>query len=87
MDDLLSWRRCKKKGQSPVGHRLDRHDGTNPRETPSDGYHAWVHLATDYIHPTPRRGRCRIRLYLPEEDQDATVVICSEWPANEGSSR
>jgi hypothetical protein len=45
-----------------------------------------MHLAADYIHPTPRGGRCRIRIYLPEDQQDAPVVICSELPGNEGSS-
>ncbi len=45
-----------------------------------------MHLATDYIHPTPRGGRCRVRVYLSEEDQDAPVVICSELPTNEGAS-
>jgi hypothetical protein len=45
-----------------------------------------VHLASDYIHPTPRAGRCRIRIYLPEEEQDAPVVICSELPNNGGTS-
>ena len=45
-----------------------------------------VHLASDYIHPTPRGGRCRIRLYLPKEERDAPVVLCSELPNNEGSS-
>jgi hypothetical protein len=45
-----------------------------------------MHLATDYIHPIPRGGRCRVRVWLPEEDQDAPVVIWSELPTNEGSS-
>jgi hypothetical protein len=45
-----------------------------------------MHLASDYIHPTPRGGRCRVRIYLPEEEWDAPVVICSELPNNEGSS-
>jgi hypothetical protein len=45
-----------------------------------------MHLASDYIHPTPRAGRCRIRIYLPEEEQDAPVVICSELPNNGGTS-
>jgi hypothetical protein len=45
-----------------------------------------VHLAVDYIHPTPRDGRCRIRIYLPQDEQDAPVVTCSELPSNEGSS-
>jgi hypothetical protein len=45
-----------------------------------------MHLANDYIHPTPRGGKCRIRIYLPEDERDARVVICSELPNNEGSS-
>jgi hypothetical protein len=45
-----------------------------------------MHLASDYIRPTPRGGRCRIRVYLPEEERDAPMVICSELPNNEGSS-
>ena len=45
-----------------------------------------MHLAADYIHPTPRGGMCRIRIYLPEDQQDAPVVICSELPKNEGTS-
>ncbi len=49
-------------------------------------YHFPWHLASDYIHPTPRGGRCRIRVYLPKEERDAPVVICSELPNNEGSS-
>jgi hypothetical protein len=45
-----------------------------------------MHLASDYIHPTPRGGSCRVRIYLPEEEQDAPVVICSELPNNVGTS-
>ena len=45
-----------------------------------------MHLASDYIHPTPRGGRCRIRIYLSEESQDAPVVICSELANNGGTS-
>jgi hypothetical protein len=45
-----------------------------------------VRLVSDYIHPTPKGGRCRIRIYLPEDKGDAPVVICSELPNNEGSS-
>jgi hypothetical protein len=45
-----------------------------------------VFKACDYIHPTPRDGMCRIRIYRPEEEHDAPVVICSELPSNEGSS-
>jgi hypothetical protein len=43
-----------------------------------------VRLAADYIHPTPQGGRCRIRLYLPDEEQDAPVVVCTEPPKNPG---
>lgn len=45
-----------------------------------------MHLVSDYIHPTPRGGKCRIRIYLSEEELDAPVVICSELPNNAGSS-
>jgi hypothetical protein len=34
-----------------------------------------VHLAVDYIHPTPRDGRCRIRIYLPQDERDKPVWI------------
>jgi hypothetical protein len=43
-----------------------------------------MHLASDYIHPTPRGGQCRVRIYLAEEEQDAPVVVCSELPNNGG---
>jgi hypothetical protein len=45
-----------------------------------------MYLANDYIHPTPRGGKCRVRIYLPEEKQDSPVVICSELPNNGGAS-
>jgi hypothetical protein len=45
-----------------------------------------MHLASDYIHPAPRGGKCRIRVYLPEDERDAPVVLCSELPSNEDSS-
>jgi hypothetical protein len=45
-----------------------------------------MHLAADYIHPTPRGGRCRIRVFLPNEERDAAVVICTELPNNPGQS-
>ncbi len=47
-----------------------------------------MRLTADYIHPfesvsgTP--SRCRIRVYLPEEEHDAPVVICSELADNPG---
>ena len=34
-----------------------------------------MHLATDYIHPTPRGGKCRIRIYLSEDKQDAAEAL------------
>lgn len=43
-----------------------------------------MHLVTDYIHPTPEDGRCRVRIYLPEEKEDTPVVLCSEMPNNKG---
>jgi hypothetical protein len=45
-----------------------------------------MHLAADYIHPTPRGTKRRIRIYLSKDERDAPVVICSELPTNEGSS-
>ena len=45
-----------------------------------------MHLATDYIHPTPKGGRCRVRVYVPDEEGDAPVVLCSELPHNTGLS-
>ena len=48
-----------------------------------------MHLAIDYIHPYRStigvRSRCRIRLYLPQEDRDAAVVVCSELSNNTGT--
>ena len=40
-----------------------------------------MHLAGDYIHPTPRGGRCRVQIYLPEDKQDSPVVIRSQLSA------
>ena len=56
------------------------------RKSAKGAYHISMHLAVDYIHPTPRGGRCRVRVYLPQDERDAPVVICSELPNNEGSS-
>src|SRR5918994_1428060 len=51
---------------------------------------AVMYLAADYVHPyevdARLRSRCRIRLYLPSEDKDAAVVICSELSNNPGPS-
>jgi len=49
-----------------------------------------MYLTADYVHPYEAdarlRSRCRIRLYLPSEDKDAAVVICSELSNNLGTS-
>ena len=46
-----------------------------------------MHLATDYVHPTLGRGRCRVRVLLPDDpERDVPVVVCSELPANKGQS-
>jgi hypothetical protein len=56
------------------------------RKFTKDEYHCSMHLASDYIHPTPREGRCRVRIYFSEDERDVPVVICSELPSNEGTS-
>jgi hypothetical protein len=49
-----------------------------------------MHLASDYIHPYKDAGgrpsHCRVRIYLPDDDLDAPVVVCSEVPNNPGGS-
>jgi hypothetical protein len=49
-----------------------------------------VHLVSDYIHPYNDAGghpaHCRVRIYLPDDDLDAPVVVCSELPNNPGGS-
>jgi len=45
-----------------------------------------MNLAADYVHPMPRGGRCHIRIFLPEEERDAPVVVCTELPNNPGMS-
>jgi hypothetical protein len=49
-----------------------------------------MYLTSDYIHPYKDAGgrpaRCRVRIYLPDDDPDAPVVVCSELLINlEGS--
>jgi len=41
-------------------------------------------LVSDYVHPTPHGGRCRIRIY--EVSGELPVVICTELPDNPGMS-
>lgn len=47
-----------------------------------------MHLVADYIHPfesvSGTRSRCRIRVYLPDEEKDAPVFVCSELASNPG---
>lgn len=47
-----------------------------------------MRLAADYVHPFESvsgiRSCCRIRLYLPAQERDAPVVVCSELPENPG---
>jgi hypothetical protein len=49
-----------------------------------------MHLTSDYIHPYKDAGGrpayCRVRIYLPDDDLDAAVVVCSELPNNPGGS-
>jgi hypothetical protein len=49
-----------------------------------------VHFASEYICPYKDAGgrpaRCRVRIYLPDDDLDAPVVVCSELPNNPGGS-
>ena len=51
-----------------------------------------MYLAADYIHPTPQRGRCRVRIYRPDLAEegsgarDEAVVICTELRDNPGQS-
>jgi len=45
-----------------------------------------VHPAADYVHPTPNKGRCRIRIYVPEDRRDSFVVLCTEPRDNPGQS-
>ena len=42
-------------------------------------------LVSDYNHPTPHGGRCRVRIYEPRE-RDSFVVILTEPPDNPGMS-
>ena len=42
-----------------------------------------MHLASDHVHPLPGRGRCHVRIFLPDDpERDAPVVICTELPDN-----
>jgi hypothetical protein len=38
----------------------------------------------DYIRPTARGGRCRMRIY--QDGDELPVVVCTELPDNEGMS-
>src|SRR5215211_12715 len=49
-----------------------------------------MHLVADYVHPykcgTGLPSQCRVRIYLPDEVEDAPVVLCSELATNLGLS-
>ena len=45
-----------------------------------------MHLASDYIHTTPRKGRCRVRIFEPDDDRDAPVIVLTELKGNPGQS-
>jgi hypothetical protein len=49
-----------------------------------------MHLVADYVHAykcgTGLPSQCRVRIYLPDEVEDAPVVLCSELATNLGLS-
>ena len=45
-----------------------------------------MHLASDFVHPLPRRGRWRVRVYGTDEPGDHHVVVFTELPDNPGQS-
>jgi hypothetical protein len=49
-----------------------------------------MHLVATYVHPykygTGLPSQCRSRIYLPDEVEDAPVVLCSELANNLGAS-
>ena len=45
-----------------------------------------MHLVSDYIHPAPRGGRCRVRIFEPDDERDSFVVVLTEPPDNPGMS-
>lgn len=50
------------------------------------GGRGMMHLAADYVHPTPHGGRCRVRIFLPDDPRYTAVVICTEPRGNPGQS-
>jgi hypothetical protein len=47
-----------------------------------------MHLASDYLHPTPNRGRCRVRIFVTDGSElDVPVaVVVTELGDNPGQS-
>lgn len=43
-------------------------------------------LVNDYIHPAPRGGRCRVRIYEASSRAGELPVVCTEPPDNEAMS-
>jgi hypothetical protein len=44
-----------------------------------------VRIGSEWIEPSGK-ARCRVRIYLPDDDLDAPVVVCSELLNNPGGS-
>jgi hypothetical protein len=47
-----------------------------------------MHLAANYVHPTPNGGRCRVRIFVSDgsELDVAAVVVVTEVEDNPGQS-
>jgi hypothetical protein len=49
-----------------------------------------LHLASDHVQLRPRKGRCRVKIFVPSEAEegerfgDTPVVLCSELAENAG---
>jgi hypothetical protein len=45
-----------------------------------------MRLKADHEHPTPHNGRCRVRIYEPDQPGDQYVVVITELAENPGQS-
>lgn len=45
-----------------------------------------MHLASDYVHPTPYEGRCRVRIFIPTEERDVMTIVLTEPRDDPGMS-
>lgn len=82
-EDALRPGRAVPKGQRPKTGRTSGRGATVPIPYIMC---ALMRLVSRYLHPTPHGGQCRVRIYLPGDELDAPVVICSELPNNPGDS-